>query len=144
LLSLEERDTTTSPSTLQLAEDSRPHRQFKEDGRAKRGPSGRKRQNIQGNARYVNWLSPFLWNQIETATRRAGKPWSPGAIVKEAKRLNPTAFATLTPQVVGWWIDSDAKKCGKSRWTKTVLDRVKEGNSPGGQTTQIGILVSQI
>lgn len=54
------------------------------------------------------------------------------------------AFVTLTLQVVGWWIDSDVNKCGKSRWTKTVLDCINAGHSPGGQTTQMGILVSQI
>lgn len=74
LLSLEERDITTSPSVLQLAEDSHPYCQFKEDGHAKWAPSGYKCQNIKGNAKYVNWLSLFLWNQIETATCYVGKP----------------------------------------------------------------------
>lgn len=139
MLSLEEHDTS-SPS--QLAEDSCPRRQFKEDLHAKCGPAGRKRRSVHGNSKYINWLSPLLWDQIETAARRAGKPWSPLEIVKQAKRLNPGVFATLTPQVVGRWIDADARKCGTSRWSTKVLDRVKAGNSPGGQTTRMGILVS--
>ena len=82
MLSLEEHDTS-SPS--QLAENSHLHHQFKEDLHAKCGPSGRKRKSVQGNAKYINWLSPLLWDQIETAARRAGKPWSPLEIVKQAK-----------------------------------------------------------
>lgn len=89
----------------------------------------------------MNWFTPFLWTQIETATIRAGKPWSPRAIVKEAQKLNMKSFSRLTEQVVGRWIDAEAKACGVSQWKESVLLRIERGNAPGGDTTRAGILV---
>jgi hypothetical protein len=89
----------------------------------------------------MNWQSPFVWLQIEMAARKAGKPWSPHVILKEAQKLDPIVFAGLTEQVIGQWIDPAAKCQGASKWTSIVLDRVKAGNSPDGQSTRQGILV---
>jgi len=101
-----------------------------------RGPfvshQGRKRDKQQQGARQVNWQSPFLWSQIETAATRAGKPWKPRVILKETQKMDPVSFARLTEQVIGRWIDNKAKGKGISRWSAAVLARVTAGNSPGG------------
>jgi hypothetical protein len=123
------------------AELSRPRCQFKEDRRAHNKPQGRKRKILQWQAKMMNWQSPFVWSQIEMAARKAGKPWSPRAILKEAQKLDPIVFSGLTEQVIGQWIDPAAKRQGASKWASIVLDRVKAGNSPDGQSTQQGILV---
>jgi len=126
-----------------LAELSRPRRQFKEDEKKKRKPQGRKRTHNQETAQRMNWFQPFIWTDIEEAARRAGKPWQPRAITKEAKHINPKTFATLTEQVVGRWIDRDAhNKRGIWKWKDAVLEEVAHGNAPGGQSTRSGILVS--
>jgi len=129
----------TSSGTV--AELSRPRRQYKEDKRALRQSQGRKRDKQQQGARQVNWQSPFLWSQIETAATRAGKPWKPRVILKETQKMDPVSFARLTEQVIGRWIDNKAKGKGISRWSAAVLARVTAGNSPGGQSTRTGMLV---
>jgi hypothetical protein len=129
--------------SLPVAELSRPKRQFKEDLKEKNKAAGRKQVHEQEKSKQVNWFSPFLWTTIEIAARRAGKPWSPRAIRVEAQRLNPIAFATLTDQVVGRWFDREARKNGSSKWSDAVVRRVKKGNSPGGESTRTGVLVSE-
>lgn len=62
-------------------------------------------------------------------------------ILKEAQKVDPKAFARLTEQVIGRWIDGEAKRRGVSRWAASVMVRVAAGNSPGGQSTRRGILV---
>lgn len=120
---------------------SRPRRQYKNDGRVKKKPCGRKMKNFAGPSKYTNWTSPFLWSHIEDAALKAGKPWSPREIVRILHRDNPKLFAGITEQVVGRWIDPEARKEGISRWSDKVLARVAKGNSPGGQNTRAGILV---
>lgn len=105
---------------------------------------GRKRVKGQELAKLVNWYQPLIWSQIDRAAKIAGKPWRPAEITREAKKLNPTTFETLTEQVVGRWIDKRAKAEGRSQWRAAVLLRVKTGNSPGGDTTTHGILVSKM
>ncbi|KAJ8579505.1 hypothetical protein M405DRAFT_870207 [Rhizopogon salebrosus TDB-379] len=80
---IEDLDTVSSQK-IEGAELSRPRRQFKEDRKAHNKPQGRKRKILQQQARRMNWQSPFVWAQIEIAARKAGKPWSPRAILKEA------------------------------------------------------------
>jgi hypothetical protein len=123
-----------------VAEQSCPQRQYKEDVKANNKPQGCKQKHSKTGACNVNWKSPFLWSQIETAAVKAGKPWKPHDIVIEAKRLDPLAFTQLTEQVVGRWIDRDAKEEGI--WKDSVLAEVENGNAPGGQSTRTGILVS--
>ena len=134
-------DLEDDAQTSSIAEDSRPRRQYKEDARETRKLTGRRRIHDYKTSKHVNWQSPFLWSQIEDAARRAGQPWSPRTITKEAKKANPKAFATLTEQVVGRWIDPEGKRQGISRWKESVLELVKKGNSPGGDSTRTGILV---
>lgn len=131
----------TAQSISPNAEASRPRRQCKEDQHQKSKPTGRKRKNEQTEAKYVNWFSPFLWSQIEDAAIRAGKPWSPREILKEAQKINPKTFSRLKEQVIGRWIDPEAKKRGVSRWKESVVNHIKKGNAPGGETTRAGILV---
>jgi hypothetical protein len=91
----------------------------------------------------MNWRQPFIWSDIERAALRAGKPWQPRRIMKEAKRINPTTFAALTEQVVGRWIDRDAyREKGIWKWKDSILAEVAHGNAPRGQSTRSGILVS--
>jgi hypothetical protein len=134
-------DLEDNGPTLPIAEHFRPHRQYKEDARTTSKPAGRKRKHGPEVSKRVNWHSPFLWSQIEAATRRAGRPWSPRAITIEAKKLNPKSFERLTEQVVGRWIDPEGRRQGISRWKESVLEMVKKGNSPCGNSTRTGILV---
>jgi hypothetical protein len=134
-------ETSTS---MQVAELSRPYRQFKEDAKKTNKLSGRKQKNKQASAKQMNWFTPFVWAQIETAAVKAGKPWKPSAICREAKKLSPATFSGLTEQVVGRWIDSEAKAVhGTSKWSDSTLQRVVAGNAPGGQSTRAGILVNE-
>ena len=132
-------ETSLRPGTT--AELSRPRRQYKEDRRAKRKSQGRKRDKQQQGAKRVNWQSPFLWSQIEAAVIRAGKPWKPREILREAQKSDCASFGRLTEQVIGRWIDDSARSRGVYKWRDSVLARVAAGNSPGGQWTRTGILV---
>ena len=129
-----------------MAELSRPRRQYNEDSKKNNGPCGRKRKekNKKKDSKLTNWFNPFIWPQVVTATSRAGRPWKPSDIVREARKLNPGVFWKLTSQVVGRWIDKAAKKEGVSKWKDSVLHNVAwaKGNSPGGHSTRTGILVS--
>lgn len=137
-------DFDDSASNPEIAEHSRPRRQYRDDQRTKRKPQGRKREKGQKGAKRVNWHAPFLWSQIETAAARAGKPWRPRAILQEAQKMDRITFSRLTEQVIGRWIDTDAKSKGGSKWSSSVMKRVAAGNSPGGHSTRTGILVRKI
>lgn len=139
-MSLTSHDTSGEINLL-VAEASRPRRDYKEDARKRNKPSGRKRLHEPTKSKLTNWFSPFLWSQIETAAQQAGKPWSPREITRRAKLLNKKAFDKLTEQVVGRWIDMEAKQEGISRWKNSVLANVERGNAPGGGNTRVGILV---
>lgn len=129
-----------------MAEVSRPYRQFKEDSKKNKKTTGCKRleKNKQKKSKLTNWFHPLLFPQIVIAAARAGKPWRPRTIVREARKLNMGAFWKLTEQVVGSWIDKDAKKQGVSKWKESVIKNVEhgKGNAPGGHNTRSGILVS--
>jgi hypothetical protein len=64
--------------------------------------------------------------------------------LKELRKTNLKDFYRLTEQVIGRWIDSDARDRGKSKWKDSVLQNVEcgKGNAPGGHTTRCGVLVS--
>ena len=135
---VELEETDNMPS---VAEDSRPRREYKEDTRKLRKPAGRKRKHEQSISTRTNWFSPFLWRQIEIAAKRAGRPWSPSSIAREARKIDPKVFGTLTEQVVGRWIDPVAKAEGTSKWKDSVLVHVAKGNAPRGENTRVGVLV---
>ena len=60
---------------------------------------------------------------------------SPHLIIQEAKKGNPQLFLRLTEQVVGRWIDRDARDAGLNKWKDSVLARVKQGNAPSDENT---------
>lgn len=128
-----------------LAEASCPRHGLKVDiKKAKRDghTAGQKPTKVHEPAQRMNWTQPVLWAQIDAAAKRAGHPWSPKEIVDIAQKMNPQAFKTLTRQVLGRWIDQEAKSRGVFQWKHSVLEEVKHGNAPGGKTTRRGILVS--
>lgn len=141
---LEDFDAGPSAISAKLAEDSRPRRQFKEDQKAHKKPQGRKRkaENTPKNSKKVNWMNPLLWPMIELAAVKAGKPWKPSEICRQARLLYPDTFRTLTEQVVGRWIDTKARDLGIHKWKDEVLAQVPSGAAPGGQSTRAGVLVS--
>ncbi|KAF8914710.1 hypothetical protein CPB85DRAFT_1433458 [Mucidula mucida] len=100
---------------INVAETSRPHRQFRENRRQSKKVAGRTRQPSKKDAIRINWAQPALFRQIDTAARKTCRPWSPLAIVQQVQRDNPKDFAQLTPQVVGKWICPIAKSQGKSK-----------------------------
>lgn len=131
--------------TTSLAEASRPRRELKQDIKDQKRNAhtkGRKSTKIHTQAQRMNWCQPLIWAQIEAAARRAGKPWNLVDIVQTAKHANPQLFQTLTPQVVGRWVDEEARRRGEYKWKASILEKVKCGNAPGGSNTRRGILVS--
>ncbi|KAJ7794834.1 hypothetical protein B0H14DRAFT_3556186 [Mycena olivaceomarginata] len=140
---LADHDEISTPDA-ELPEHSRPRRQFKEDNRQDNKPCGRKQkpENKKRNARYTNWFHPLLFSQVQAAASRVSKPWKPRAIMQELHRTNLKDFYRLTEQVVGRWIDSEARARGTSKWKDSVLQSVErgKGNAPGGHTTRCGVL----
>ena len=59
-------------------------------------------------------------------------------IVQDLRKINPTQFGHLTPQVLGQWIDWDGES---ARWSDRTLECAQSGNSPGGVTTRVGVLI---
>ncbi|KAJ7100368.1 hypothetical protein C8R44DRAFT_946758, partial [Mycena epipterygia] len=138
-----EYDETPTSQPADLAELSRPRRQFKEDERKDNKPSGRKQKpkNKKRGAQRTNWQTPFLWSQIDSAARRSSRPWSPRAILADLQKSNIKDFCGLKEQVLGRWIEG-SRKSRTSRWRDTILRKVEagKGNAPGGQTTRCGVL----
>ncbi|KAJ7210222.1 hypothetical protein C8J57DRAFT_1098259, partial [Mycena rebaudengoi] len=143
-LELEEFDETPKASSSKIAEDSRPRRQFKEDLKKNNTTFGHKQlpKNTKTDAKQVNWRNPLIFAQLQVAAKKAGKPWRPSEICRQAKLLAPEVFRTLTEQVVGRWIDKEAKERGEHKWKDSVLEQVATGAAPGGQSTRAGILES--
>ncbi|KAM6490369.1 hypothetical protein JOM56_014133, partial [Amanita muscaria] len=126
-----------------LAEMSQPGRQFREAMKKKRKPQGRKSTHSSDgtlNAIRTHWKNPLIWPHIEAAVARVGWPWSPREICKKAVNINPQMFQGLTEQVVGRWIDRESCEKGIFKWKDNVLKDVSSGHTPGGQSTQVGIL----
>ncbi|KAJ7752947.1 hypothetical protein B0H16DRAFT_1459665 [Mycena metata] len=118
---LVEHDVTSSIPHAPLAEATRPHRQFKEDLPKK--ATGRKRKNAKKDAKLTNWFHPLVWPQVELAAVIAGKPWKPRHIEAAAKKLNATLFARLTEQVIGRWIDPEAKARGTIELRRSSISK---------------------
>jgi hypothetical protein len=138
---MEEFDETSTSGVDVVAELSPPCRQYKEDHQAKCKAQGCKWEKNQHRVKRVNWKTPFLWSQIETAAARAGKPWKPCTILQEVQKVDPICFRWLTEQVIGHWIDQSVKSQGISKWSDLVMARVKVGNSLHSTSTQKGVLV---
>ncbi|KAJ6601520.1 hypothetical protein B0H10DRAFT_2230550 [Mycena sp. CBHHK59/15] len=106
-----------------MAEVSSPHRQFKEDSKKNKKPSGRKQKekNKKRDSKLTNWLHPLLFPR--------------------SSRVSWKAMETIC-YLVGTWIDPEVKAWGVSKWKASVLNNVErwKGNAPGGHTTRTGIL----
>ncbi|KAJ6510462.1 hypothetical protein C8R45DRAFT_764627, partial [Mycena sanguinolenta] len=107
-------------------------------------PQGRKRkeENAPTNSQRTNWKNPLIWRQIDLAANKAGRPWSESEICRQAKILAPDIFANLTSQVVGRWIDKEARNRGVFKWKDAVIASIPTGAAPGGQSTRAGVLDS--
>jgi len=84
-------------------------------------------------------MSPLLWMVIDKVAKRH-PGMSPTAILNDLQKVTQEQFKRLTSQVIGCWIDRSGS--GPPRWSDKTLARVGQGNSPGGITTRVGILVS--
>lgn len=85
---------------------------------------------------------PAMRTYIEVAAKKAGRPWKESEICRQAKALSSKIFEILTPQVVGRWIDKEARAEGVFKWKDSVLESLPTGAAPGGQSTRAGVLVS--
>jgi hypothetical protein len=127
-----------------VAELSRPAntliKKFKDKNRK---PSGQKRTKEDKPSKYHNWLTPFLFTQIEQARIAAGGPrWSTRAIVHELNKKDQRSFGNLSHTTLNGWIDRSGSK---PKWSETFLARLKHGNEPGHSNGgRRGVLVSNI
>jgi len=83
-------------------------------------------------------MNPLLFITINNVAERHKPLMSPIDIARDLRKINPTQFGHLTPQVLGRWIDRDGES---ARWSDRTLERAQSGNSPGGVTTCVGVLV---
>jgi hypothetical protein len=122
-------------------EASRPKREFTEQVCQNRSKVGRPRVHHYEPAVLTNWANPLLFMTIDKTAERHKPLMSPIDIVRDLKKINPAQFGRLTPQVLGQWIDRSGES---ARWSDVTLERVRKGNSPGGVTTHVGVLVCAI
>lgn len=121
---------------ITIAEMSRLKRQFK---RERQLQNVKRRAKLLPIAEQTHWKAPWIWPTITEVAQR--HMWSsPHAIVQELRLRNPTVFENLSPQVLGCWIET--RPDGTRGWKDSVLNQVKKGYSPGGESTRVGILVS--
>ena len=125
------------PSSLNVAEATRPNRAFKEDKRHAQTEVGRPRVKEYKEAVLMNWMSPLVWSVIDRVSRGHSR-MKPTEIVRELKLKDPILFAKLTTQTLGAWIDRSGDR---PVWSEKTLERVGKGNKPGGLTTRVGVLV---
>ena len=124
---LHDTPLSDNPYPQGIAEASRPYRGFKEENRSESG-LGRKRKHESSLAERVCWQEHNLWSQVLHAVNVVGHPWSPTDILKRLQSTNSTAFASLTTQVIGRWIDRSGPK---PKWTEAVTKRAARGRQAG-------------
>ncbi|VDC03285.1 unnamed protein product [Peniophora sp. CBMAI 1063] len=129
-----------SPVPASTAERSRPLRAFNIDLCASNASCGRKRLHEDKAAKTTNWTNALLFEQIKQAAYESGPRMRVSEILKILQRRNPTDFATLTPQVLGRYIERPPNAL--PYFKASVLKRVarKGGAKPGGQNTRSGFL----
>jgi len=103
--------------------------------------SGRKSIHGKEDVKHVNWQNPLIWPHIKAARKKAGYPFRPANIAREAQRMKPDLFQRLNGCVMSQWIDKSTQAERIFKWKESVLKAVGKGHSPGGETTQVGILV---
>ena len=113
-----------------VAELSRPAKALNRNFMEKwKKPQGRKQKHNSLKGKYHNWLSPFLFTQIETARVTSGSPkWSTRAIVRTLKKKDPETFQGLGCSTIDGWID---RTSDKPKWSERKLERISCGNEPG-------------
>jgi hypothetical protein len=125
-----------------VAELSRPARdlraKFKKE---RRKPQGRKALHTKVQAKRPNWVTPFLFQQIENARITAGGPkWSTRAIERELKKKDPVTFKNFSQTTIDSWINRSGDV---PKWSEKTLARVKRGNDTANHNGgQKGVLVS--
>ena len=127
-----------------ISELSQPARTLKRKFKNRtRKPQGRKAFHTPKEAKYTNWFSPFLFQQIENARITAGRPnWSTQAIERELKKKDPVTFKTFSRKTIDTWIDRSGNK---PRWSEKTLGRIKKGNDMENLNAgRKGMLVSQM
>jgi hypothetical protein len=140
-LVLKPQDQSRAHANPSNAELSRPKRAFVEKLRQDSTETrGRKRKHEHTDAVRTNWKVPHLWQQINAEfCNLTGPDYSIALLVRELQKKSPEQFSSLTPQVVGRWIDWPESADERPQWKADVLKKV--GFFPGGQVTRCGILV---
>ena len=110
-----------------IAKASQPYRAFKEENCSKSG-LGQKQKNENALANHVCWQEHHLLSQILHPVNVVGYPWSLTDILKHLQSMNPSAFRSLTTQVIGRWIDHSE---AKPKWTDAVIKRAERGRQIG-------------
>jgi hypothetical protein len=131
-----------SSSDANIAEMSRPAHEIREWYKAKERKHKHSKHNaattttacsetrMKKRARYVNWITPFCWTQIQLAGRKTKnvEGLSPSGIVRWLHCFDNSTFCRLSKSTVAEWIE---KRDGVRVWKETILSRAKRGNIPG-------------
>lgn len=130
-----------SGSKFNIAEASRPFRDFKKKKENYEKVTAPKILHTRISAIRTNWFTPFLWQHIIWAGNHCKPQMSPSEIVKMLKLKFPLLFGSLTSQVVGRWIDRTAST---PQWSAKVLKLAEAGNHPQSHHKHAGILVRRM
>ena len=133
----------TPPVKADIAELSRPLRQFKEDGRTMNKKCGRKRKCVPDKSTRTHWQAPFLWLPIDAAAQKNFPKCSPTEIIRHLHHENYKVYGHLHPRTVQRWLRKD-RLPGQPIWKDTILKRVEAGNRPPTNITNCGVLVSKL
>ncbi|KAG1722946.1 hypothetical protein EDB19DRAFT_1834792 [Suillus lakei] len=97
----EAESQTSSLSTMDLTELSRPDSNWKDQRTGKNGGT-KQEQHHQ-----TNWYHPFLWTHIEQIAPKVG--WSAQTIASRLARDQPSLFSHLNKGTVQKWLDKETK-----------------------------------
>lgn len=106
-------------------------------------PQGRKpkEDKLPKKAAYMNWHSPFLWDDIAKAAKHpsVGYNMSASKIRDHLVRMNPTHFGKIARTTIDGWIDRTGDR---PRWSDAALLMAEDGNHVKGGRGRYGVLVS--
>lgn len=137
------KESPTKKVKHSMAKLSRPGRAEKEIARNKnKKTAGRKHIHEPKDTKYMNWHTPFLWNQITDAAKHpsVGYSMSASRIRDILAAKDPKTFGHISRTTIDRWIDRSGPK---PRWSDAVLRMAENGNRPGGQGGRTGVLVSE-
>jgi hypothetical protein len=138
------KESPTKKAKHSMAELSRPGWAEKEIARNKnKRSSGRKRIHEQTDAKYMNWHTLFLCNQIVDAAKHpsVGYSMSASRIRDILATKDPKTFGNISRTTIDGWIDRSGLK---PRWSESALLMAENGNRPGGQGGRTGVLVRKL